>query len=92
MLSNASDYFRTRILRWESDRWSQRGADGKPVLVEECEEGELEAAVAVLRLMYEAHVPPLSALQLAQVREACAAYTSELLLRLVPVLADVPRG
>ncbi len=71
MLGGGSEYFRTRILRWESDRWSQHGADGKLVLVEECEEGEMEAAVAVVRLMYEAEVPPtLSALQLAEVRAA----------------------
>jgi hypothetical protein len=73
VLSGASEYFQTRILRWESDRWSQHGADGKLLLVEECEEDELEATVAVVRLMYEAYVPPgLSVLQLAQVREACA--------------------
>ncbi len=72
VLVGASEYFRTRILRWEGDPWSQHGADGKPVLVEECEEGEVEAAVAVVRLMYEAELPPgLSALQLAQVRAAC---------------------
>ncbi len=93
MLAGASEYFRTRVLRWESDRWSQHGADGKLVLVEECEEGEVLAAVAVVRLMYEARVPPgLSALQLAQVRAACAVCTSEQLLRLAPVLADVPCG
>jgi hypothetical protein len=68
VLAGASEYFRPRILRWESDRWSQRGADGKLVLVEECEEGETEAAVAVVKLMYEGDVlPNLSGLQLAQV-------------------------
>ncbi len=79
VLGHASEYFEVRILRWESDRWSQRcGADGKLVLVEECEEGETEAAVAVVRLMYEAHVPPqLSVTQLAQVRTTAltAAYS-----------------
>jgi hypothetical protein len=78
LLAGASEYFRTRILRWESDRWSQHGADGKLLLVEECEEDELEAAVAVVQLMYEAKLPktPLSSLQLAQVREACVIFTS----------------
>ncbi len=77
VLSTASEYFRTRILRWKSDRWSQHGADGKLLLVEECQEGEIEAAVAVVQLMYEAKVrPQLSALQLAQVRAACAACAS----------------
>ncbi len=101
MLGGASEYFRTRILRWESDRWSQQGSDGKLLLVEECEEDELEAAVAVVKLMYEAKLPkpPLSALQLAQVHVVfCAVLPSqlhphfELLLRLVPALADVSRG
>jgi alkylhydroperoxidase family enzyme len=42
------------------------------VLVEECEEGEMEAAAAVVQLMYEAELPPgLSTLHLAQVRAAC---------------------
>ncbi len=71
VLVGASEYFRTRILRWEGDPWSQHGTDGKMVLVEECEDCEVEAAVAVVRLMYEAKLPPgLSALQLAQVRVA----------------------
>ncbi len=36
----------------------------KLLLVEVCEEGEMGTAVAVLRLTYEAHVPPgLSVLQ-----------------------------
>ncbi len=98
MLGSVSEYFQTRILRWGSERWSQHGADGKLVLVEECEEGEMEAAVAVVRLMYEAKVPPtLSALQLAQVRAACTLCclhkcTQLQQLRLVPAHADVSRG
>ncbi len=72
MLVGASEYFRTRILRWQVDPWSHYGADGKLVLVEECEECEIEAAVAVVRLMYKADLPPgLSALQLVQVCAAC---------------------
>jgi hypothetical protein len=73
VLAGASAYFRTRILGWESDRWCRRGAGGKLVLVVECEEGQVEAAVAVVRLMYEAELPKhqQSALQLAQVRVAC---------------------
>ncbi len=52
------------------------------MLVEECEEGEMEAAMAVVQLMYEAELPPgLSALNLAQVRaafELCCLYSSAL--------------
>jgi hypothetical protein len=99
VLAGASEYFKTRILRWESDRWSQCGTDGKLVLVEECEEGEMDAAMAVVRLMYEAVLPPgLHALQVAQVRAACElccfhkCTRLQLRFELVLVLADVPRG
>ncbi len=75
MLVGASEYFRTRLLRWESDRWSQHGADGRLVLVEECEEDELEAAV--VQLMYEAELSnSLTALQVAQVRASCDTCTT----------------
>jgi hypothetical protein len=69
-MSAGSGYFRKRLEGWEDDPWSMAGPDGNPMLVVGVEEELLEAAEAVLKLMYEEVVPDgLTAVQLAKVGE-----------------------
>ncbi len=69
VLGSASEYFRSRIIRWERDPSSHQELDGKLVLVEECEKQELDGGRALVRVMYDDATPPgLSAPELAQVR------------------------
>jgi hypothetical protein len=101
VLSGRSEHLKTRIQQKLSGSRSQ---DGKMVLVEEGEEGEVEAAEAVAELMYLEELPlELSTVQLAKVRLCCVASTvllplHEMVLRPCPLRprsmlhADVPRG
>jgi hypothetical protein len=69
VLAVASEYFHKRLENWNSHPWTMTGADGKPLLVVGVEEEMVEAAAAVVRVMYEEEVPDgTPALQLAKVR------------------------
>jgi hypothetical protein len=58
LLAIKSGYFHKRLLGWDEDPLNRTDADGRQVLVVLVEQGLLEAAYAVLRLMYEEVVPP----------------------------------
>jgi hypothetical protein len=68
VLASASGYFRKRLEDWDSDPWTTTGGDGKLLLVVGVEEEMVEAATAVVKLMYEEHIPEgLDPVQLAKV-------------------------
>jgi hypothetical protein len=66
-LGAQSNYFRKRLEDWDSDPWTMIGADGKPLLVVGVEEELVEAATAVVKLMYKGVAPcKLSPTQVAK--------------------------
>jgi hypothetical protein len=68
ILASASEYFRKRLEGWVSDPWTMTGADGKPLLVVGVEDEMVDTAQAVVKLIYEEHVPEgLGPVQLAKV-------------------------
>jgi hypothetical protein len=69
VLASASEYFRRRLDGWDNDPWTIAAADGKLLLVVGVEERLMQAAQAVIRLMYQEVVPASAGpLQLAEVR------------------------
>jgi hypothetical protein len=72
VLATASEYFRRRLDGWDSDPWTTARADGKLLLVVSVEEWLMEAAQAVIRLLYQEVVPASTGpLRLAEVRGSC---------------------
>jgi hypothetical protein len=68
VLGSSSDYFRARVTGWEDDPHTLKGKDGRPVLVVAVEPELMQAAQAVIYLMYDGAVPAgLNGPELAQV-------------------------
>jgi hypothetical protein len=68
VLGSCSDYFCTRISRWDDDPLTLQGTAGHPLLVVEVESELHDAAQAVIHLMYKGTIPEgFSAEQLAKV-------------------------